>query len=194
VYRFEVKVDRSYRAMARLGRAPGVGTFTGLWHLARNNIMMSDICPEVDDLLAYLPWLRGDVLVTGLGLGMTLHILTTVPAYSRHVRSITVIEKDRDVIKLVAKHHRDPRIEVIHADAFHWRPPHGVRYDVAWHDIWQRIRTGNIDGMQRLRRHYQHAVTGRQLFWSQAILASRGRDTRHLVTRIPDGERRIDGA
>jgi hypothetical protein len=74
---------------------------------------------------------EGDVLLTGLGLGCLVRGLLGKPA----VRSITVLELHADVLELVGPHHRDARVELIHADALEWRPPRGRRWDVAMLDI-----------------------------------------------------------
>lgn len=79
----------------------------------------------------------GDVLVTGLGLGM---FADTVLRYDGGaVRRVTVLEMSPDVIKLAAPHLHSlhpERLEIVECDAFRWRPPAGVRYGVVWHDIW----------------------------------------------------------
>ena len=78
----------------------------------------------------------GDVLVTGLGLGM---VAETILGAEAPVSSVTVVEASEEVIDLVGTHleARHPsRLCVVHADAFEWVPPPGTRYSVAWHDIW----------------------------------------------------------
>lgn len=79
----------------------------------------------------------GDVLVTGLGLGMVAEtILRSAP---ESIASVTVIEASREVIALVGPHleaDHPSRLALVHADAFRWTPPAGVRYSVVWHDIW----------------------------------------------------------
>ena len=57
-------------------------------------------------------------------------------------------------IKLIAPHYNDPRLEIIHADAFEWKPPKGVRYNCVWHDIWDYICTDNLPEMHKLHRKY----------------------------------------
>ncbi len=79
----------------------------------------------------------GDVLVTGLGLGMFVEtVLRHEPA---RVRSVTVIEASADVVALVggvlAATHPE-RLRIVCADAFRWAPAEGERYSVVWHDIW----------------------------------------------------------
>lgn len=82
----------------------------------------------------YVPFLRearGDVLLTGLGLGCLVRGLLASP----RVRSVTVLELHRDVIELVGPHHRDVRVDLVHADALAWTPPGGRRWDCAMLDL-----------------------------------------------------------
>ena len=83
---------------------------------------------------------RGDVLVTGLGVGLTPVLLASNP----EVESVTVIEISPDVIKLVWKHVargvRGEKMKMIEGDAFHQLAVlHGQRrkFDYVFHDIWQ---------------------------------------------------------
>lgn len=83
-------------------------------------------------------WRRGgDVLVTGLGLGLLAEaVLAPDPS---PVRSLTVVELSRQVIELVGPYlgGRYPsRLSIVGGDAFEWTPPAGARYSVVWHDIW----------------------------------------------------------
>jgi predicted membrane-bound spermidine synthase len=49
------------------------------------------------------------------------------------VTHVTVIEKEQDVINLVAASFaNDPRVEIIHADAMMYCPPAGVTYNACW--------------------------------------------------------------
>ena len=79
----------------------------------------------------------GEVLVTGLGLGLVVTSMLEPPA--SRVERVIVIERSSDVIRLVAhvleKSYND-RVEVINADAFQWLPQPGRRFSVVWHDIW----------------------------------------------------------
>ena len=166
---FDTKLDVHYLWQARDGRAPGIGVHTRLIH-EHYGVVMSDSAPEIFDLLQYTDKLTGRILVSGLGLGMVLHILTQVERYSGNVESITVLEKDGDVVELVAAHYRalDKRIEIINADIFEWQPPNGARWDSAWHDIWPDIAPHNLPDMDRLRSKYErHVAGGRQFFWGE---------------------------
>ncbi len=77
----------------------------------------------------------GEVLVTGLGLGLVIESLLR-PLGSR-VERVTVLERSPDVIGLVGPHleaRHGARLRIREADAFDGPPP--GRYSVVWHDIW----------------------------------------------------------
>ena len=79
----------------------------------------------------------GDVLVTGLGLGMVAE--TILRDGGPGVSSVTVLEISPEVIALVGPHLEalwGPRLSILSADAFAWSPPPEARYSVVWHDIW----------------------------------------------------------
>lgn len=168
VGQYETRLDMAYLRFARDGRAPGLGRFTRLIHEERGTVM-SDTCAEVDDLLRYAHRLRGNVLVTGLGLGMIIHMLTKVKEFSKQVDTITVIEKDKDVIRLVGPHYlQNKKVSIINADAFLWKPSKGARFDSAWHDIWDVIDEEAREQYGELRRRFKPFVTpGQQYCWGQ---------------------------
>jgi hypothetical protein len=99
----------------------------------------------------------GQVLVTGLGLGLFPEMILTDPTCQ--VTKITVIEKSADVIALVAGHLQaryGTRLEVIHADALEWLPPADAHYTVGWHDIWPNARDPICaEQIQALQTRYQ---------------------------------------
>ncbi|MFS7497729.1 hypothetical protein ACJ8CM_00085 [Klebsiella pneumoniae] len=68
---------------------------------------------------------------------------------------VTVIEKEQDVINLVAPAFiDDKRVDIICADAMTYQPPAGVTYDVCWHDIWTYFSAENLQEMENLERKY----------------------------------------
>jgi spermidine synthase len=79
----------------------------------------------------------GDVLITGLGLGMVAE--TILRSQPDSTTSVTVVEAASEVIDLVGPHleaTHPSRLTIVHADAFAWTPPEDVRFSVVWHDIW----------------------------------------------------------
>lgn len=100
------------------------------------------------------------VLIHGLGLGCALAVVASMP----HVVSVTVVEKDPDVVALVWPHHEaqpyTDKLALVLDDALTWEPPKGARWDVVWHDIWPAITSDNLDAMRRLHRRF-----GRRSDW-----------------------------
>ena len=150
------------------GRTISAGDFTRLTRSGK--VIMSDTRAEIQDHMYFVRVARGNVLVNGLGLGVCLQMLLD----KSDVVKITVIEQSEDVIKLVAPYFIRPhRVEIIHADAFDWKPPKGVRYDAVWHDIWDDICADNLPEMHKLHRKY-----GRRTDWQGSWcreLCERGR-------------------
>lgn len=157
----------SYAGVGRRDLRPG--TYT---RLLRGNIaVMSDTPAERRDHAPVVRDAEGDVLVTGLGLGMVTDALLRRPA----VRSVTVIEAEEAVIRLVSQTLLDRwgwagvqpggRLRIIHADAYTWKP--NDKWDCAWHDIWDDICGDNIPLMGRLRRHYARRVRLWQRCWAE---------------------------
>lgn len=114
-------------------------------------VVMSNTPMEIRTCADFVEQATGRVLINGLGLGMVLHaILQKID-----VTHVTVIEKEQDVINLVARtFNHDSRVEIIHADAMEYCPPAGVVYDVVWNDIWPEFAISNLDGMKRLETKY----------------------------------------
>ncbi len=79
----------------------------------------------------FLEKANGRILVSGLGLGNSLHELLKNEAVS----FIRVIEKEQDVIDLVAPFFDDPRVKIICDDVFEY----GINehFDIIYHAIWK---------------------------------------------------------
>lgn len=126
------------------------GTYTKLVH-ARRGIIMSDTPDERRDHFGPVMNATGDVLITGLGLGMVLAAVLKQPG----VETVTVVEIDPDVIALVGTHYAaDPRVKIINANAFEYKPEKGARFGVVWHDIWDNLCADNLPQMTRIKRRY----------------------------------------
>ena len=106
---------------------------------------------------------RGDILISGLGMGLVVWEVLK----HKGVRSITVIEKEADVITLVGPDFADEaRVEIVHCGIFNWKPV--KLYDVAWHDIWDGISAGNLEEMDTLLEKFEKFVD-RQFMWCEDL-------------------------
>jgi hypothetical protein len=98
----------------------------------RGGIMASDKPDEI--YIQYIAFhkMNGRVLVGGLGLGMAANMIAAKP----DVTSVTVIEREPDIIRLV-NGNLDPKVTVVQADVFQYvdqvTPD---QYDSAYYDTW----------------------------------------------------------
>ncbi|WP_205660702.1 hypothetical protein [Aeromonas veronii] len=115
-------------------------------------VVMSNSPMEVRTNRTFIRRAKGHVLINGLGLGMVLSEILKKP----DVKSVTVIEASFDVIKLVAPTFVDePRVNIIHADAFKYQPAEDACFDAVWHDIWDAISSENLPEMHCLHQKYK---------------------------------------
>jgi hypothetical protein len=133
------------------------GTYTRLKE--GNEVFMTDLYDEwwtQRMAIEKAAVLGGDVLITGLGLGLVVTSMLGLP--ESRVERVIVIERSADVIRLVApalKKCYHERLEVINADAFEWLPPPGQWFSVAWHDIWPNPHeSGLLEQTERLEQRY----------------------------------------
>ena len=137
------------RSSIRGGRPLAKGhTYAQLF--IRGSLWMSD---TPDEMVAHLPVTRakGRVLIVGLGLGMSLHRALL----NQETTHVDVIEKDRDVARLVWPHvgKSDARATLHLADAFKWQPQDATKYDFIWLDIW--LTAPDTHELKPLRDRYR---------------------------------------
>lgn len=144
--KFEIRND-NIRAMFN-GITPG--TYIRLLH--DGECVMSDTEMEKRTNLDFCIKAHGDIIIGGLGIGMIIMAIQDEP----EVKSITVIEKNQEVIDLVASQLKfNDKVNIICADVFEWKPEHGVKYDMAYMDIWNWVNEDVYKKeMQPLKRKY----------------------------------------
>lgn len=148
------------------------GTYTAL--RVGPLVMMSDTYDEwwtQKDAMIKACQVGGHILITGLGIGMVVDSMLQTPGSK--VERITVVEASEDVISLVGPQilSRYPeQLEIVHHDAFTWRPPAHSRFTIGWHDIWPSPFTAsNAEEIERLRRHYDPFCDW-QGFWGEDMV------------------------
>lgn len=142
------------------------GTYRRLRHKTRG-VVMSNTPMEVMTNSEPFRLATGRVLINGLGLGMLLEAILSKP----DVTYVRVIELEQDVIDLVGPHFaKDPRVEIICADAYEYTPEKGERFDYCWHDIWDTIGSDNLPLMAKLGRRYGKRRSNAQGFWARDII------------------------
>lgn len=139
------------------------GSYCRLYRPGSLDITMSDTPMERRTNMDLIRHAHGDVLITGLGIGMVLLPLIAKP----QVRTVCVLEKSPAVIDLVAPHiaARDPngKVTVVQGDAFDGLPAQyrARRFETVYHDIWPTISADNWEQMKVLHRRYRkHLAPG----------------------------------
>lgn len=105
------------------------------FHILTGNgcgIMASDKPDEIYIQYVAFHKMHGRVLVGGLGLGMAANMIAAKP----DVKSVTVIEKEQDIIRLVDGT-LDPKVVVVQADVLGYldQVPRD-QFDAAYYDTW----------------------------------------------------------
>jgi hypothetical protein len=101
-------------------------------HREFGEVVMEDTPNELSTHMNFILKAKGEVLVSGLGLGCVVRGLLCNPA----VEKITVVERDQRIIDMVWPHMpKDDRLHLIHDCAIKYAG-YKDRYDMAWHDIW----------------------------------------------------------
>lgn len=121
---------------------------------------------------------RGDVLIAGLGIGMVLLPILKKP----EVRSVTVVEKSKDVIALVQPQLPKRKLDVVHADIHTWSPPINKKWDVIYFDIWKGLCTDYLAEMATLHRRFARRKRpgGWMNSWGAEILRDMRREEQRM--------------
>lgn len=134
---FEInKFSISKDDIAAILRGMAPGNYVRLMH--KGTTVMSNSYMEKRTNESFVLNAHGNVLIAGLGIGLVLLAIQD----KIDVQSITVIEKHKDVINLIAPQlPLNKKITIIHGDIFKWIPPEKALYDVIYFDIWDYINS-----------------------------------------------------
>lgn len=140
-------------------RAMIQGIPTGKYARLRINgqVAMSETPMERRTNIGFVRDAHGDILVGGLGIGMILMAVQD----KEDVRSITVLEKNPDVIEAV--YHQLPlndKVSLIQADVYTWVP--NQKYDCIYMDIWNYVNEDVYEEMKKLKRKYGHFLKSKE--------------------------------
>lgn len=129
-------------------------------------VMMSNTQLEYRTNAPIIEKAHGHVMIAGLGLGMILRPIAEKP----EVKSITVLEKEPDVERMVADHYADlvasGKLRIRLANVFHWRPDR--QFDFVYHDIWPDVGPKNLKAFEVLRKKYA-PFAKEQHFWAEDL-------------------------
>lgn len=128
-----------------------------------DGVVMSNTPMERKTHIEAINKAKGNVLVSGLGLGMYLQNIKD----KKEVTSITVIEKSKEVIELIAKYFKDcQKIKIINEDIFNYTPD--IKFEFAFLDIWSDISEDNLVEFDILRKKFKDIPE--IICWSEDII------------------------
>lgn len=121
--------------------------------LIGNNVVMSNTDMEIQTNEYIISVANGHVLIGGLGLGMIV-----LPIQEKDdVKSITVVESNKDVIDLVTKYlPLNDKVTIVHGDIFKYAPTQ--KFDTIYCDIWTNITADNWPEMKTLTNKFMRHV------------------------------------
>jgi hypothetical protein len=110
------------------------------------NSWMSDNLYEVESSLTPVEMARGEVLISGLGIGLLPTLIKD------KVDSIDIVEVSQDVIDLVFHQVATGKMHIIHDEICHYLTTTKEKYDLICIDIWQDtlLPLWDIDGMKKI--------------------------------------------
>lgn len=115
-----------------------------------NQPIMSDTFMEKETQMEVLENAHGDVLIAGLGIGMVLLAVQSLPSVS----SVIVVEKEQEIIDLVKPQlPLKKKVSVVCGDIFSFET--SAKFDTIYFDIWDNICGDNWDAMKRLHRRFR---------------------------------------
>lgn len=156
ITRFEFKNENNplynLRAVLDGGRMMRMyeGHYTRL--VVDGKMMMSDTAMERWSNRDFVKSANGRVFIAGLGLGLIIQPLLD----KEIVTEIIVVEKYQDVIDLVQPKFNHPKLKVICADIFEYKPVKGELFDTIYFDIWPEISTDNLDEIKVLSNKFKN--------------------------------------
>lgn len=128
-----------------------------------DGVVMSNTPMERKTHIEAINKAKGNVLVAGLGLGIYLQNIKD----KEEVTSITVIEKSKEVIELIAKYFKDcQKIKIINEDIFNYTPD--IKFEFAFLDIWSDISEDNLVEFDILREKFKDIPE--IICWSEDII------------------------
>ena len=136
----EISVSDDYKEYSAIGCFDKPFSYLALTE--GNNIWMSLNPNEIETMKPFINKGKGNVLVLGLGLGYVPYMMSL----KDDVKSITVVEKDPDIInlfnKMIFPHFKNQKkINIIKDDAINYVKNH-QKYDYIFADLWHSPEDG----------------------------------------------------
>ncbi len=138
----DIKIDNDYKEVSKIGYF--TNQFKYLAILKKDVVWMSTDPNEINTMKASIETAHGDVVAFGLGLGY----FPIMAAHKSNVKSVTIIEKDPQIIDIFSKFilplcPEKDKIRVIYDDAFNFAKSGKINnYDFLFIDIWHNPEDG----------------------------------------------------
>lgn len=120
-------------------------------------MMMSDTPMERISNRDFVSNANGRIFIAGLGIGLIVNALKG-KVESGEVTHITIVEKFKDVVDLVAPYYADMPITYIIDDVLTMKPARGVIYDTIYFDIWPKISEDNLPEIAKLHNRFKYVL------------------------------------
>lgn len=150
-----------------------------------DELFMTDTGFERWSSFPLLEYAHGNVLISGLGLGMVILPLLL----DSFVQKIFIVEKEPDVVGLVAAPlsnfllrklgtERRRCVEVYCGDIWTWDNPDKLMFDTIFHDIWPSFGPDLLPEFKKLKRRYKKWLNkgGWQGCWAEDVCKQLARE------------------
>lgn len=119
--------------------------------IGHGECVMSDTPMEKRTNRWFIQHAHGDVFIAGLGIG-----LIVLPIQEKEeVKSITILEKNQEIIDLVADQlPLNEKVRIIQGDVYNHQFSKGTLFDCLYFDIWNYVNSDVYEDMKRLKRKY----------------------------------------
>lgn len=119
--------------------------------MGHGECVMSDTPMEKRTNQWFIQNAHGDVFIAGLGIG-----LIVLPIQEKEeVKSITILEKNKEVIEMVGKQlPLNEKVKIVEGDVFDYAFPKGTKFDCLYFDIWNYVNSDVYEEMKKLKRKY----------------------------------------
>lgn len=148
----EIEVTSDHKEYSKIGYFKKPFSYLALCQ--EKNIWMSLNPNEIETMTPFIKKAHGNVLVMGLGMGYVPFMMLE----KSEVKSITIIERDQDIINLFNKllfpyFPSKNKITIIKDDAIKYQPKQ--KFDYIFADLWHTPEDG-IELFVKLKKKYTH--------------------------------------
>ena len=142
------------------------GEYTRL--VINGQLVMSDTPLECRTNRSFIEMVNGDILIAGLGIGLLPYNLLFTEKESV-VNSVTVIEKNKDLIDLLEPVFKHKKLKIINDDIFKFETKEKFNY--IYFDIWPDFNSDNLEDMKLLEKKFRKNLVknGKIDSWSKDI-------------------------